>query len=331
MKKNLYITKNAVLKREKNTLVVLHKEDEKLIKNVIPVEKLSSIYISGSVTIKAGALKMLLKLGIPIHYLSSEGEYLGTVWPREYLLAGIVVVRQSQFYLDSSKRIELAKKFVLGSYLNMVNNLKEYASRSDQIKESITNMQALTIGIMNAKSIDELMAYEGNIREIYYKAWNNFLPQEFSFDKRTRMPPKSMINAMISFGNSLTYSVCLSEIYRTQLSPVISFLHEPSERRFSLSLDLAEIFKPILTDKTIFYLINKKIIDHNYFSVEAGFYFLNERGKKLFIEEFEKRLNQTIETPSGNKISIQKAIKVEAYKIIKHLLGIKEYQPLVIS
>lgn len=331
MKKNLHITKNAVLKREKNTLVVLHKEDEKLIKNVIPVEKLSSIYISGSVTIKAGALKMLLKLGIPIHYLSSEGEYLGTVWPREYLLAGIVVVRQSQFYLDSSKRIELAKKFVLGSYLNMVNNLKEYASRSDQIKESITNMQALTIGIMNAKSIDELMAYEGNIREIYYKAWNNFLPQEFSFDKRTRMPPKSMINAMISFGNSLTYSVCLSEIYRTQLSPVISFLHEPSERRFSLSLDLAEIFKPILTDKTIFYLINKKIIDHNYFSVEAGFYFLNERGKKLFIEEFEKRLNQTIETPSGNKISIQKAIKVEAYKIIKHLLGIKEYQPLVIS
>jgi len=331
LKKNLYITKNAVLKREKNTLVVLHKEDEKLIKNVIPVEKLSSIYISGSVTIKAGALKMLLKLGIPIHYLSSEGEYLGTVWPREYLLAGIVVVRQSQFYLDSSKRIELAKKFVLGSYLNMVNNLKEYASRSDQIKESITNMQALTIGIMNAKSIDELMAYEGNIREIYYKAWNNFLPQEFSFDKRTRMPPKSMINAMISFGNSLTYSVCLSEIYRTQLSPVISFLHEPSERRFSLSLDLAEIFKPILTDKTIFYLINKKIIDHNYFSVEAGFYFLNERGKKLFIEEFEKRLNQTIETPSGNKISIQKAIKVEAYKIIKHLLGIKEYQPLVIS
>lgn len=331
MKKNLHITKNAVLKREKNTLVVLHKEDEKLIKNVIPVEKLSSIYISGSVTIKAGALKMLLKLGIPIHYLSSEGEYLGTVWPREYLLAGIVVVRQAQFYLDSSKRIELAKKFVLGSYLNMVNNLKEYASRSDQIKESITDMQALAIGIMNAKSIDELMAYEGNIREIYYKAWNNFLPQEFSFDKRTRMPPKSMINAMISFGNSLTYSVCLSEIYRTQLSPVISFLHEPSERRFSLSLDLAEIFKPILTDKTIFYLINKKIIDHNYFSVEAGFYFLNERGKKLFIEEFEKRLNQTIETPSGNKISIQKAIKVEAYKIIKHLLGIKEYQPLVIS
>ncbi len=331
MKKNLHITKNAVLKREKNTLVVLHKENEKLIKNVIPVEKLSSVYISGSVTIKAGALKMLLKLGIPVHYLSSEGEYLGTVWPREYLLAGIVIVRQSQFYLDSSKRIELAKKFVFGSYQNMVNNLKEYATRSDQIKGSITDMQKLSAGVMNAKSIGELMAYEGNIREIYYTTWNNFLPKEFSFDKRTRMPPKSMINAMISFGNSLTYSVCLSEIYRTQLSPVISFLHEPSERRFSLSLDLAEIFKPVLTDKTIFYLINKKIIDHNHFSAEAGFYLLNERGKKLFVEEFEKRLNQTIETHSGNKISIQKAIRIEAYKIIKHLLGIKEYQPLVIS
>lgn len=331
MKRNLHITKNAIIKREKNTLVILYKDNGKLVKKVLPVEKLSSIYISGSVTVKAGAIKMLLGLGIPVHYLTSGGEYMGTIWPREYLLAGTVVIKQAQHYLDVSKRIELAKKFVFGSYQNMVNNLKEYVPRTTEIKGIIEEMQNLSYGVLNAKGINELMAYEGNIREMYYSAWNYFLPSEFYFDKRTRMPPKSKINALISFGNSLTYSICLSEIYRTQLSPVISFLHEPSERRFSLSLDLAEIFKPILTDKTIFYLINKKIIDKNSFSEEVNVYTLNEKGKRAFLEEFERRLNQTISLSSGRKISLQQAIRIEAYKIIKHILGLKEYQPFVMT
>jgi CRISP-associated protein Cas1 len=57
---------------------------------------------------------------------------------------------------------------------------------------------------------------------------------------------------LISFGNSLLYATTLSEIYRTQLNPTVSFLHEPSARRYSLSLDLSEIFKPIIVDRTIF-------------------------------------------------------------------------------
>ncbi len=45
-----------------------------------------------------------------------------------------------------------------------------------------------------------------------------------------------MVNALISFGNSMIYSTVLSEIYNTQLNPTISYLHEPSERRYSLLL-----------------------------------------------------------------------------------------------
>ena len=97
MKRNLHITKHAVIKREKNTLAVLYKDNDQLVKKIIPVEKLASIYISGSVTLKAGAVKMLMGRGIPVHYLSSAGEYMGSIWPREYLLAGEVVIRQAQF------------------------------------------------------------------------------------------------------------------------------------------------------------------------------------------------------------------------------------------
>jgi len=78
------------------------------------------------------------------------------------------------------------------------------------------------------------------------------IDQEIDFTKRVKRPPANMVNALIRFGNSMVYISCLAEIYRTQLNPLISYLHEPGTKRFSLSLDLAEIFKPLLADRLIF-------------------------------------------------------------------------------
>ena len=83
---------------------------------------------------------------------------------------------------------------------------------------------------------------------------------------RSRQPPKNMINSLISFGNSMMYSTVLTELYNTQLNPTISYLHEPSERRFSLSLDLSEIFKPIFVDRLIFYMVNKRMLSKKDFN-----------------------------------------------------------------
>ena len=80
------------------------------------------------------------------------------------------------------------------------------------------------------------MGIEGNIRKSYYSAWNIIVDQEINFDKRVIHPPDNMINSLISFVNSLIYSKVLSEIYKTQLNPTISYLHEPGVRRFSLCL-----------------------------------------------------------------------------------------------
>ena len=90
--------------------------------------------------------------------------------------------------------------------------------------------------VKDTVDVPELMGMEGNIRSLYYKAWNLIINEEISFEKREKHPPTNPVNALISFGNSLVYTTVLSEIYKTQLNPLISFLHEPGERRFSLSL-----------------------------------------------------------------------------------------------
>lgn len=108
-------------------------------------------------------------------------------------------------------------------------------------------------------------------------------------------------------------------------------MHEPGERRYSLALDLAEIFKPFLVDRVIFKVLNKKEIQEQDFEEKLNRIVMKEKGKKKFIQAFEKRLEETIKHRSLNKhVSYKHLIKLECYKLQKHLLNITEYKPFKI-
>ena len=140
-------------------------------------------------------------------------------------------------------------------------------------------------------------------------------------------PPDNMINSLISFVNSLIYSKTLTEIYHTQLNPTISYLHEPGSRRYSLCLDLSEIFKPLIGDRLIFSLLNKNQITENSFTWELNFLHLKKEASQLIVNELEKKLQATImHKDLHRKVSYQYLIRLEAYKLIKHLIEEKEYE-----
>ena len=106
---------------------------------------------------------------------------------------------------------------------------------------------------------------------------------------------------------------------------------ETLEKDFSLTLDLSEIFKPILVDRVIFYLVNKKMITEKDFNQDLNCCLLNDKGRATFIKEYNKRLETTIKHKDlGRKVSYQRLIRLEAYKLKKHLLGMKAYDPFVI-
>lgn len=327
--RDLHVLRNAVLSMHQGTLYINYKEGEELVKKAVPIEKVGAVYAEGSVTVKAGAAKTLMKRGVPVHFFSGSGSYLGTLWPRERLLAGEVIIKQAEHYLDHERRMFLARRFVLGSALNMLKNLEYYERQGADVVGAIEGIRGLMNGIDSQGSISTLMALEGNIRELYYDAWNSIMPEGFRFSVRTRRPPRSMLDALISFGNSLTYAACLTEIYHTQLNPTISYLHEPSERRFSLALDISEVFKPVLADRTVFRLVRQDRIDEGYFERELDGILLNDAGKRKFVEAFEEKLSTTVELKSvGRSVSYRRLIRLEAYKLVKHVLGMGEYRPL---
>lgn len=140
-------------------------------------------------------------------------------------------------------------------------------------------------------------------------------------------PPDNMVNSLISFVNSLVYSKILTELYHTQLNPTISYLHEPGVRRFSLCLDISEIFKPLIADRLIFSLLNRNQITENSFTQELNCLHLKKESSKLIVSEFEDRLKQTImHKELERQVSYQYLMRLEAYKLIKHLIGEKEYE-----
>ena len=328
MRNNYYITVNAVMEREHNTIYLFYKNEEgEKQRRIIPVEKIYAIYCYGNVTIKSGALAYLMRHGVVVHFFNKYGFYEGSFYPRQKLLSGDLLIKQAQHYLDYEKRMELAREFVKGAIGNILINLKYYERANKDVNEEIKTMEDSLHSLEEINDIKQLMAIEGNAREAYYQAFNKILPPAFHFDRRSRQPPANRINALISFGNSLVYSSCLTEIYNTQLNPTISYLHEPSERRFSLSLDIAEVFKPLLADRVIFKLIQKKIISENDFRLELNSCLLNNNGKKKFLHEYDAKLKTTIKHRGLRRnVSYQRLIRLECYKLIKHLLGMNPYK-----
>ena len=121
----------------------------------------------------------------------------------------------------------------------------------------------------------------------------------------------------------------VSAIYRTHLDQRISFLHQPAERRFSLSLDISEVFKPVIVYRTIFDLVNNRRLQvDKHFEKNVNYCLLNEEGRKIFIEAFEARMESVFMHPKlKRKVSYRTAIKLDCYKLIKCILEDKEFVP----
>lgn len=333
MKKTYYLFNPGTLERKDNTLKFTPVEENGNGQETngspryLPVENISELYVFGSLRANSAMYNFLGANNIAVHFFDYYENYTGSFMPRDSLLSGRMLLAQTAHYQDKRKRIVLARKFIEGAAFNMLKNLKYYNKRGRDMEPLIAKIEGYASKISESAETDELMGLEGNIRMVYYDAFNLIL-NDFEMGNRTKQPPGNEVNALISFGNMMCYSQCLRAIHQTQLNPTISYLHTPGERRFSLSLDISEIFKPLLVDRVIFKVLNKKELQEKHFDKNLNRCLLNQNGKKIFVQAFEDRLNETIQHRSLNRsVSYRHLIKLECYKLSKHLLGIEEYKP----
>lgn len=328
MGKTLYLMSDGDLKRKDNTLYIV-RENEK--PKYLPVETLDEIIVFGEVIFNKTLLEFVSQKQIILHFYNHYGFYSGTYYPREHMNAGAVILAQASHYMDTDKRMAIASTFVTGAIGNMKKVMEYYKRRSDTAIDDITeSLDIYSDSAKRCKDISELMGIEGNSRSRYYEFFDRLIQDEsFKMISRTRRPPSNRMNALISFLNSMCYILVLSQIYRTHLDPRIGFLHETNFRRFSLNLDVAEIFKPILVDRLIFSLINKKEIQEKHFEKQSGGgIYLSEKGREIVLKAWEMRINETIEHPILKRhVSYRGLVRMEIYKLQKHILEGIKYDP----
>lgn len=299
-------------------------------KNVyIPIENTKEIYCMNEVTVNTKLLDFLSQNNVVMHFFNYYEGYSGTFYPKNQYNSGKLLVKQVEAFNNS--RMVIAKAIVHGIGSNIYEVLYHYYKHNKkEVKEVLDWIrQEFYERVDAAENVKELMAAEGEVWSRFYGSFQYFLPEDFVMNKRVKRPPDNPINALISFGNTLLYTKTISAIYRTHLDQRISFLHEPSEGRFSLSLDISEVFKPVIVYRTIFDLVNnKKLQVEKHFDKKVNYCLLNEEGRKIFIEAFEARMESVfVHSRLKRKVTYRTAIKLDCYKLIKYILEGKEFAP----
>jgi len=317
----------------------LHRKDNSIVfKNekgnfYLPIEDTREIYCMNEVSLNTKFLDFISKAGITLHFFNYHGNYSGSYYPKEALVSGDLTVKQSYAYMEH--RLIIAKAIVQAIASNIYELLYHYYRHGKKELKPLLDWLKKDVKKLLDKElkIEQILFVEGQIWNRFYDSFQHFLPKDFILNKRVKRPPDNPINALISFGNTLLYTKTISAIYRTHLNQSISFLHSPREGRFSLSLDLSETFKPVIVYKTIFELVNnKKLQVHKHFDKSLNYALLNEDGKKIFIEAFETRINESFLHPKlKRKTTYKSALRYDGYKLIKFILEGKEFRPFLLK
>lgn len=204
-----------------------------------------------------------------------------------------------------------------GSIRNMALILRENGEDQRPVREFLDEVRGAT-------SVGEVMGLEGAAREQYYSGLDKVLGGVM--EGRTRRPPGNWVNSLMSLGNTLLYLETLDQILQTQLDPRIGFLHSTNLRRYSLNLDIADVFKPLVVDRLIVSLVNRGEMDSRDFEVQG--LKLKRDSLRKFLAKFDAKLESKVKV-GRRRLSYSTLLRYEAYKVEKHVIGDERYRPYV--
>ena len=319
----LYVLRGTTTQRKDNTLRITLEDGKK---RMLPVQSIGHLVIPTSCKVTTDVLGLLGKSGVRVSIVNYYGQFVGSVEPAFPHTSGSVHLAQARLIFDMARRMDLARTILNAGSINCISNLRYYLyRRKPELEPFIKAMDTERQKFALATSPEQLMAYEGRMRQNYYRAWEHIHPL-LKLSKRTRQPPEDRINALISFANSIIYATCRHELSKTHLDNTLSVLHAPTQARASLALDLAEVFKPAIADRAIFRMVTRGELDDSDFEEHPGVCLLSKRGKNKIIDNLRESLDLVeIQQYVGYRAIILR----EAYKIEAHILELEEYDPFI--
>ncbi len=319
-----HIISDGILRKKDFTL--FFENNEKF--QHIPVNSVNSISVYSDTYFTSEFFREISYKKIPLYLYDKNRKFLGAFTSPDMEAGGNVLLAQCAAYLDGDRRLSIAKAIVIASAKNIKANLIYYRKGMDGsiYRMKIDKISKTIEYIDKVDNISTLMIKEANIRNIYFSVFDEIIKSdEFSFKKRSMRPPKNAVNSMISFGNTLLYNYFYTSIIKNKLDIRISYLHSSSKRRHNLNLDLSEMFKPLIVDRLIFKLINKRMINIDlHFEERDNGVFLNAEGRKVFLEHFTNLMIHYHSTNDGG-LNYVRIIDEEIKKFKRVIMNNEEY------
>lgn len=322
-----YITNDGILTK-KDWTILFESEDDK---RFLPVEVVDNINVYSNTVFDSNIFEYFNSKKITVNIFDKYGSLVGKFLPTSEIRQANLMFKQVDIYKNEASRLKLARKIQIASLHNMRANLRYYKKKRESqiLTDNIAYISESIASMNTAKTINEMMLIEARVRQKYYSCFNEIiLDEKFKFTKRTKRPPQDELNALISFGNVVLYNELARIINKSGLDIRISIVHSSNSRNASLNLDIADIFKPILVDRVIFSVINKKQIkaDEHFEKIERAGVYLNREGKSIFLKALDEKLNQTIFI-KDNIVSYQQLLQNEISYLVKHIKGEDKYKP----
>jgi CRISPR-associated protein Cas1 len=278
-------------------IVVTPREDEP---TKFPGRDVAAIVLHGGVQISSQAVHYAVAHDIGVHWLTGGGQYVGGLTPPGGVQRRI---RQFEGLRDAELVLRLAKKLVKAKVENQLRFLMRAGRGRDpgaRIDEAIKGIRAELRAIDGATDTESLRGHEGMSGRLYFSALPGLLDQQYElmrFSGRNRRPPEDPFNAALSFGYSLLYRDVMAAIVCVGLDAAFGFFHRPRSAAYPLALDLMELFRAVLWDMPLVASVNRNQWREEHFTRSPGQVWLSSDGRRLTIELYEKRKEESWKHP----------------------------------
>ncbi len=293
----LYVTTPEARLSKDGENIVAEVDNEERVR--VPFHMLGSVVVFGSIYISPPLIQACAAGGIVLVLLSRSGQFQARV---EGPISGNVLLRRAQ-YRASDTPEEIVRSILVGKIANQRSVLQraqrdygdELAPSGREAMSVVTNrlrqiVQRISTG---PDDIDRLRGFEGEAARLYFSVFGHLIrvPEpEMAFAGRNRRPPRTPMNALLSFLYTLLVHDCRAAAESVGLDPAVGFFHRDRPGRPSLALDLMEELRPVLADRLALSLVNRRQVRTKDFQIrEGGSVSMSDAARKTVLGAWQER------------------------------------------
>ncbi len=270
----------------------------------IPAEGITSIQISRGAQITSDAVMLAVEREIEVLFNDKSGKPVARIWSPKY--GSVSTIRKGQLsFTFSSSAVTWIKEVIRQKIENqqalllMLSNIDGKSATS--VNKAINRLEdyRTKISAAEGKVVSDiaptLRGWEGVASKIYFDAYNDFIPEEYKFTKRSQHPATDVANALFNYGYGMLYGKIEGALIKAGIDPYVGVMHRDDYNRPVLVYDVIELYR-VWIDYVVAMLLRQHAITEDHYSTRPdGSYWLEPLGRRILIQSVNDYLEEVVE------------------------------------